>query len=82
MISTIIGVVGAVLVLGAFIAGQMHKLKDTDRLYDGLNVIGSGMLLYYAIAIDSWPFLIVNAVWFAVSARDLISPQKRKKKKV
>ncbi len=45
MISTIIGVVGAVLVLGAFIAGQMHKLKDTDRLYDGLNVIGSGMLL-------------------------------------
>ncbi len=79
-LETGIGAFGALIVLSAFIAAQTHKMKDTDRLYDGLNVLGSGLLIYYAISLSSWPFFIVNAVWFLVSARDLMSSNTRKRK--
>jgi lipid-A-disaccharide synthase-like uncharacterized protein len=79
---TWIGTIGALLILGAFVAAQTHKLKDTDRMYDGINLLGSALLMYYAFSISSTPFIVINGAWFLVSLRDLFSSIKKKKKKV
>jgi hypothetical protein len=50
---------------------QIHKWRDDCLEYDGVNAIGSILLVYYAFVITSWPFLLLNLVWFVVSIRDV-----------
>ncbi len=68
----LLGLVGAGLVLLAFILEQTHKWKDTDFKYDMLNLVGSAMLVGYAFFLSSYPFLVLNGVWALVSLRDVV----------
>jgi uncharacterized protein with PQ loop repeat len=69
---TIIGSTGALFILIAFVMAQIHRWKDTDLIYDVFNLIGSFLLVVYAILLMSYPFIVLNLVWFTVSARDVI----------
>lgn len=70
-IGDIIGLIGMSFILVAFIFNQLHKWKDTYLRYDIFNAIGSGLLIYYSIILESLPFFILNAIWFIVSIRDV-----------
>lgn len=70
--TTLIGSLGAALVLIAFILSQFHVWKDTDFKYDFLNFVGSVFLIIYAILLKSYPFLILNTIWGLVSLKDVI----------
>ncbi len=72
MITLLVGLAGMFIILFAFIMNQIHKWKDDFLIYDGFNVFGSLLLIVYAVLINSYPFLILNGVWFAVSIRDVI----------
>lgn len=72
MIAEIIGLVGMFLILSAFILNQVHIWKDTYLKYDIFNAVGSLLLIIYSALILSYPFLILNLVWFVVSIRDVI----------
>jgi hypothetical protein len=78
---TIIGASGAFLILVAFLLNQTHKWKDTYFIYDFTNLVGSGLLVAYAILLNSIPFLILNGVWAMVSLRDVITDINRNRKK-
>jgi len=69
---TIIGVVGAFFILIAFIGNELGRLKTTSLWYDGLNVLGSGLLMYYSVLLASWPFIILNIVWLVFSLKDIV----------
>jgi hypothetical protein len=71
-IVTLIGVVGAATILLAFTMNQLGKWSTESRVYDGVNAIGGFLLLAYSYLIESWPFLVLNLVWFLVAARDLV----------
>jgi len=71
MIVDIIGISGAAIILLAFVMNQLHKWKDTDLSYDVSNAFGSLLLIVYSYYLNSIPFIILNAVWFAVSAKDV-----------
>jgi len=67
----ILGILGAALILTAFILDQTHVWKDTDLIYDVVNLAGSSLLLYYGAVSGTWPFVILNSVWALVSLRDV-----------
>ena len=67
-----IGILGATLILIAFLLNQQHVWKDTDFKYDFTNFVGSTILIYYSVITETWPFVILNLVWAAVSFKDLI----------
>ena len=69
---TIIGVIGTSIILLAFILNQFGNWSTDSRSYDLANVIGSGVLLYYAFLLESWPFMVLNGVWLLVSLRDVV----------
>jgi hypothetical protein len=69
---TIIGIIGATIILMAFLFNQFGRWANESRAYDVANVLGSGFLMYYAYLLESWPFLVLNAVWLIVSLRDVI----------
>ncbi len=74
---TIIGTLGAFLILLAFVLAQFGKWKQTYMIYDLVNLIGSVLLIAYAILLRSYPFLVLNSVWAVVSLRDIFIDFKR-----
>ncbi len=74
---TIIGSLGACLILIAFIMNQLHKWQEDSLIYDFVNLIGSLLLVIYAIILVSYPFLILNLVWLGLSIRDVVMDLKK-----
>ena len=65
-------IVGAVLVLGAFIALQRDWLAPPSLVYIGLNLVGSVILTVVALIGSDWGFLLLQGVWTIVSAWSLV----------
>jgi hypothetical protein len=70
--TTLIGIVGAFIILGCFILNEFNKLDRHSVWYDTGNVVGSLILMVYSYLLGSWPFLILNIVWGLVALRDLL----------
>ena len=70
---TVIGVIGAAIILFGFFMNQTHRWRDTDRVYDVTNFIGGVLMTAYAFLIGSMPFAVLNVVWAFISLRDLLS---------
>lgn len=78
MFITALGIVGASLILLAFILEQNQTWKNTDLKYDLVNAVGSLILVTYGILINGWPFVVLNSVWAIVSIKDVVTDLKRK----
>ena len=76
MIHQIAALVGAVLVLGAYISNQRGWLSIQHRAYSLINLIGSLLLVWVATVDGRWGFILLNGVWALVSIPTLISPPK------
>ncbi|MEY2665024.1 MAG: hypothetical protein RLZZ480_129 [Candidatus Parcubacteria bacterium] len=76
---TILGVLGTGIILISFVLNQFGQWSTKSRSYDAANAIGSLILVGYAIALGSVPFMVLNGVWFAVSFRDVIRSFGKKK---
>lgn len=68
---TFIGIIGATIILIAFIMNQLEKWKSDYLIYDLFNFIGGLFLIIYAIILVSYPFIILNLVWAIFSLRDI-----------
>lgn len=79
-ITTLIGSAGATIILVAFLLNQAHKISQDSLNYDLLNLVGSGLLVVYAVLLSSIPFFLLNCVWFLSSSRDVILDIHRKVK--
>ena len=64
MIGLFIGIAGMVFILAAFVLDEFSRKFTSESVVGNiLNIIGSGLLAYYAFTLRSWPFLILNLVW-------------------
>lgn len=72
-ITTLFGILGASIILVSFLLNQFGKWTTASLSYDVANVIGSGILIGYAYLLGSWPFLVLNIVWFLVSLKDVLN---------
>jgi hypothetical protein len=67
----VIQIIGALIILGAFAGSQLGELPTDSRLYLALNVVGSVILAILAVVETQIGFLLLEAVWAAVSAWSL-----------
>jgi hypothetical protein len=67
----VIQVVGALLILTAFTAVQMDRMRTDSRLYLALNLVGSAILAVLALIGSQWGFVLLEGVWAIVSAWSL-----------
>jgi hypothetical protein len=63
---------GAVLILVAFAAMQMGRISSTGVSYLVANMLGSVLLGINAVNGEQWGFVLLEVVWFAVSAWSLV----------
>jgi hypothetical protein len=76
-LTTLMGTIGALIILGTFILNQTGTWKAENFYYDLANFVGSAILFVYAMFIRSYPFVVVNIVWMAVSVRDIYNTLKK-----
>ena len=62
-----VSLLGSLLILGAFVGGQLRKLTPSDLSYILLNLLGSGLLAVVAMLEKQWGFLLLEGVWALVS---------------
>jgi len=67
-----LGLIGAALVLMAFIMNQLGKWQANNFSYDLTNFTGSVILLIYATVTKAYPFAILYLVWTFVSLKDIL----------
>ena len=63
----IVQIVGAVLVLAAFVAAQLRLVHQESIVYLLLNVVGAGILAVLAFEERQWGFLLLEGAWTLVS---------------
>ncbi|MBA4336863.1 hypothetical protein C0416_03785 [bacterium] len=69
---TIIGFIGALVIMVGFLMNHLGKWNADDFEYDFINFIGASVLAVYAWQIGSYPFLVLFIVWALFSAKDVV----------
>ncbi len=64
----VIQVIGALLILTAFTAVQLERMRPDSRPYLALNLVGSAILAVLAVLSSQWGFVLLESVWAIVSA--------------
>jgi len=77
----LLGILGMALILLAFFMNQSKRWSQDDLIYDFVNLVGSVLLVVYALPALSWPFIILNGVWALVSLKDVVTDLQRDSKK-
>lgn len=63
----IVGFIGALFVLVAYVAHQLKRMDARRPLYNGLNFIGGSLLFYVAFHPFQAGFVLMEGVWVVVS---------------
>ena len=63
----LVSLLGAALILAAYVGLQRGWLPRESRLYNALNFVGSGLLTYVAIKDRRMGFIILEAAWALLS---------------
>ncbi|MEM8485401.1 MAG: hypothetical protein AAF564_07610 [Bacteroidota bacterium] len=63
----LIGSIGVGILLLAYALNVTGKIPNNGKLYAGLNVMGAGLACLASWMIAYYPFVVLEAVWTAVS---------------
>jgi hypothetical protein len=69
----IVSVLGALAILGAYIANQFHFIGPSNMSYSVANFVGSAVLLVIAVIEVQWGFILLEGVWALVSLWGIIT---------
>jgi hypothetical protein len=70
-LAQVLQVVGALLVLAAFVLAQLGRLRTSAISYLWMNLVGSAILAVLAAVGSNWGFLLLEGVWSLVAAWSL-----------
>jgi hypothetical protein len=74
MLRQTVSLVGAALILAAYLALQRGWLPREDRRYNALNFVGSALLTWAAVGDRNWGFIVLEGSWALLSLPPLLRP--------
>ena len=67
LLDQLVSLVGAAMVLGAYLALQRGWMRREDRSYNALNLFGSLLLTYVAVVDRRVGFIVLEGAWALLS---------------
>lgn len=74
LLDQLVSLVGAALILAAYVALQRNWLPRETRGYNALNFVGSALLTYAAIRSWNLGFIILEGAWALLSLPGTVRP--------
>ncbi|HEY0779504.1 MAG TPA: hypothetical protein VGD56_16170 [Gemmatirosa sp.] len=74
MLYQLASLAGAAMILAAYVAYQRGWLGREDRSYNALNLVGSAILAWIAVADRRWGFIVLEGSWALLSLPPLLRP--------
>jgi hypothetical protein len=74
LLDQLVSLVGAALILAAYVALQRGWLPRDTRAYNALNLVGSVLLTYAAVRNWNLGFIILEGAWALLSLPGTIRP--------
>jgi hypothetical protein len=68
----LIGTLGMLLLLGAFLANAMGRLSSSGVTYHVLNALGAGTLAWYSVQLGVWVFAVLESAWALAALWNLV----------
>ncbi len=62
-----IGIIGSIMILGAFALNSFGAIASTSLSYQMMNLIGGIAFIYYTLKKTAWSSLVVNFAWVLIS---------------
>ena len=73
IILQIISVLGALAILGAYVANQFRLIGPSNMSYSVMNFIGSAVLAVISVIEVQWGFILLEGVWALVSLWGIVT---------
>ena len=73
----VVQIIGAVLILAAFVLAQLRRMTTDSVIYLTLNAVGAGLLAVVAIAGRDIGFTLLETTWAVVSTAGLVRRLRR-----
>jgi hypothetical protein len=77
MVDQIVSVIGAILILAAYVGNQRGVLSSARATYHWMNFLGAVALTVVAFRAQQWGFVLLEGAWAAVSVPPLLWPRSR-----
>lgn len=79
MLFQLLGLVGAVLVLLAYVGLQRGVLRQESLAYGVLNLVGASCLAWIAIVDRRWGFILLEGTWALISIPGVVAALRRRR---
>jgi hypothetical protein len=63
----VVGALGVLLIIAAYLALQMAWLLPTTVLYSAANAVGAGLILVSLVAVFNLPAFLIELFWLLIS---------------
>lgn len=63
----VLGILGTILVLGAYFLVSSGRMQSASIRYQGMNLVGAGLLAAYQVFLAAWPTVVLNIVWAGIA---------------
>ncbi|MFH1682456.1 MAG: hypothetical protein ABIA37_01545 [Candidatus Woesearchaeota archaeon] len=73
MLELVLGITGMALILFVFILDEFESKYNQKTLINNLfSILGAGLLIFYALSLKAWPFVVLNFIWLAVAGIKIV----------
>jgi hypothetical protein len=79
MLYQLTSLLGAAMILYAYLAYQRGRMGREDRRYNLLNFLGSALLTWIATVDRRWGFIVLEGSWALLSLWPLLRPAPTRK---
>ena len=73
----VLSLVGAAMILGAYVGYQRGTMGRDNLAYNLLNFVGSAMLTWVAVIDRRWGFIVLEGSWALLSLLPIVRPPRR-----
>ncbi len=73
----VLGTLGMLMLLGAFLANAVGRLRAAGAPYQALNAVGAGILAWYSVEREVWIFAVLEGVWCVAALVHLVRGARR-----